>query len=227
MNPSAIESAAPPAPVGAVPGAPNETTLLRAHYQGLLEQYGPDHRAVQWSSGASQEARFSILSEYARAARTVVDVGSGLGDLLSHLRKNGYSGHYRGLELVPEFVALSTERHANDHQARFEVFDAIASPIPGAEVVVASGLFNNRLEDNWGFLVRVLGNMFQAATKAIVFNAMSSYVDYQDPHLYYVDPLALFDYAKRQLSRRVVLRHDYVVKANSMPFEFTLVIYKE
>jgi len=205
----------------------SSTAELRAHYQGLLEKFGPDYRAVQWSSAESQQARFAVLSEYIGSAASVVDVGSGLGDLLSSLRQSGYTGHYRGLDLLPEFVEHAGQRHRLDAKARFELFDALSEEVPKADVVVASGLFNNRMQDNWGFLVSVLQNMFNAANRAVVFNAMSSYVDYEDPHLYYVDPLRVFDHAKRHLSRRVVLRHDYVVKAGSMPFEFALVILKE
>lgn len=208
-------------------GRASATPGLLAHYQGLLKQFGPDHRAVQWSSSESQEARFAILREYIEPSASVVDVGSGLGDLLSSLRQSGYRGQYRGLDLVPEFVEHARQRHCLDTDARFQVFDALTESIPEADLVVASGLFNNRMGDNWGFLVTVLANMFRSAQRAVVFNAMSSYVDYEDPHLYYVDPLRIFDHAKRHFSRRVVLRHDYVVKTGSMPFEFALVIMKE
>jgi hypothetical protein len=82
------------------------------------------------------------------------------------------------------------------------------------------------LSDNWGFLLRTLQEMWLLAKERVVFNAMSTYVDYRDPGLYYVDPLVLFDYVKKNLTPRVSLRHDYLVKPGGMPFEFVMVLHK-
>ena len=68
--------------------------------------------------------------------------------------------------------------------------------------------------------------MFEAACKGVAFNALSTYVDYHDAGLYYCDPLALFDHAKRHLTERVSLRHDYRVKPDCIPFEFSLYLLK-
>ncbi|MFZ1077872.1 MAG: hypothetical protein WAN47_10635, partial [Nitrosotalea sp.] len=46
-----------------------------------------------------------------------------------------------------------------------------------------------------------------------------NYVDYKDKDIFYTSPEIIFKFAK-SLTRRVVLRHDY------MPFEFCLYIYK-
>jgi SAM-dependent methyltransferase len=204
----------------------SEAEQLRAHYQGLYKEFGGDHRAVQWSSRASQAARFGVLAEYVDRDATVLDVGAGLGDFLEYLRAEGHSGAYHGVDLVPEFTAHARKRFVGDARATFETQDILASTAPKADFVVASGLFNNRLQDNWTFLTQILGCMFGAARKAVVFNAISTYVDYQEPHLFYVDPLRLFDYAKRNLTNLVVLRHDYLVKVDSIPFEFVMVLRK-
>jgi len=47
---------------------------------------------------------------------------------------------------------------------------------------------------------------------------MSSYVDYQDPALYYYSPEEIFRFSKT-LTRRVMLRHDY------RPFEFCIQLF--
>ena len=41
------------------------------------------------------------------------------------------------------------------------------------------------------------------------------------PELYYADPLAVFDWCKRHLSRFVALHHDYPL------YDFTILIRKE
>lgn len=200
---------------------------LRAHYRALFKQHGANAHAVQWSSTATQRNRFRVLSEILEPNETVIDVGAGLGDLLSFLREErGFVGRYTGLDLVPEFVTHARERYQSDKSAIFSVANVLEDDLPRADVYLSSGLFNNRMDDNWGYLTRILARMYERAERAVAFNALSTYVDYQDAHLYYCDPLALFDHIKRNLTRRVVLRHDYLVKADSMPFEFTMVLYR-
>ena len=75
-------------------------------------------------------------------------------------------------------------------------------------------------------MISTIDKMFLACEKGISFNAMSTYVDYQDEILYYSNPLDIFDYCKRNLTRKVVLRHDYLVKADSIPYEYTIYLYK-
>ncbi len=54
----------------------------------------------------------------------------------------------------------------------------------------------------------------------MAFNALTTYSDpeKQRSELYYADPLQLFDYCKRNLSRDVALLHDYEL------FDFTIVV---
>lgn len=201
---------------------------LKAHYTSLLRRFGANHQAVQWSSRETQERRFAVLCELIEPSDSVLDLGCGLGDLLGYLRnQRDFRGRYRGLDLVADFVEHARAAYANDEAASFREHDVRQEPLPrGYDVVVASGLFNNRLSDNWEFLTTTARAMFEAATKGVAFNALSTYVDYQDAGLYYCDPLALFDYAKRNLTQRVSLRHDYRVKPDCIPFEFSLYLLK-
>lgn len=203
------------------------TAELRAHYLALFEEHGATAHAVQWSSSETQKNRFRVLSEMIGPRESVVDVGAGLGDLLAFLREErAHVGRYTGLDLVPEFVAHARVRYASDPHALFSVANVFEDELPRADVYMSSGLFNNRTDDSWGYLTRILARMYESAERAVVFNALSTYVDYQDAHLYYCDPLALFDHVKRTLTRRVTLRHDYLVKPDSIPFEFTMVLHR-
>lgn len=201
---------------------------LKEHYTSLLQRFGPDHRAVQWSSRETQERRFEVLCELVESRDSVLDLGCGLGDLLGYLRtRRGFRGRYLGLDLVTGFVEHARSVHAQDPDASFLEHDVRQTALPrGYDVVVASGIFNNRLRDNWDFLIATVRAMFEAAGKGVAFNALSTYVDYQDAGLYYCDPLALFDYVKRHLADRASLRHDYRVKPGCIPFEFSLYLLK-
>jgi cyclopropane fatty-acyl-phospholipid synthase-like methyltransferase len=206
----------------------SQTVDLKAHYRELYRRFGPSHQAVQWSSRETQERRFDILCDLIAPEDAVIDVGSGLGDLLGYLRrKKDFSGRYLGLDVVPEFVEHASQAHAADARASFAELDVTGQPLPGGyDVIVASGIFNNRLQDNWAFLIASIEKMFAVASKAVAFNALSTYVDYQDAGLYYCDPLRLFDHLKRHVASKVTLRHDYLVKAASIPFEFSMYLCK-
>lgn len=200
---------------------------LRSHYEALLDTHGVSPHAVQWSSKESQKQRFEALARYIEPTESVIDLGSGLGDALTYLRRDaGFVGLYRGLDLVPRFVDAARRSHADDPRASFEVFDVTRQPVPSADVIFASGLFNNHTAQSEQFLLTTIASMFESARRAIVFNALSTYVDYRDPDLHYTDPLAVFHYAKTNLTRRVILDHGYLVKEGVLPFEFLLVLYR-
>ena len=201
---------------------------LKAHYSELYRRFGASHQAVQWSSRATQERRFDILCDLLAPEDSLLDLGSGLGDLLGYLRREkGFSGQYLGLDVVPGFVEHARNAYAADGRASFAELDVTREPLPtGYDLVVASGIFNNQSADNWGFLTTGVAKMFGAAGRAVAFNALSSYVDYEDAGLYYCDPLRLFDHLKRHVAPKVTLRHDYLVKPNSIPFEFSMYLFK-
>jgi SAM-dependent methyltransferase len=212
-----------------LPATPSETSLtIKAHYQGLFARHGAGHQAVQYSSRETQEARFSVLAEIIGQQDRVIDLGCGLGDLLAWLRRErGFAGEYLGLDLVPEFVAHARQDFSRDPKASFREFDVAREELPAEhDVVVQSGMFNNQMSDNWGFMTRTLQKMYRATRSRVAFNALSTYVDYQAPGLFYADPLLVFDFCRRQLGARVDLRHAYQIKRDIIPFEFTMYLFK-
>jgi cyclopropane fatty-acyl-phospholipid synthase-like methyltransferase len=197
---------------------------LKQHYAELYERHGASHEAVQWSSRETQQRRFDVLCDVIGQHDWVIDLGAGLGDLLGYLRqKRGFQGKYQGYDFVPGFVAHARETYRADALAAFDELDITRQELPsGYDVIVTSGMFNNAMDDNWGFLTSTLARMYRAAGKRVAFNAMSTYVDFQAEGLYYCDPLRLFDHVKRELTPLVTLRHDYRVKPDRPPFEFAM-----
>lgn len=201
---------------------------LKQHYIDRFRQFGAQHKAVQYSSQKTQYARFEILSEPIKRHDSVLDLGCGLGDMLTFLRqKKDFQGSYLGLDFVPDFIKHAKKTFETDSKAEFQIFDIINDSIPeNYDVVVLSGVFNNLMDDNWRFLTSTLKKMFAYTNRLVSFNSLSTYVDYRDDGLYYVDPLQVVDFCKTNISPLVTLRHDYLIKENSIPFEFTVYIYK-
>jgi SAM-dependent methyltransferase len=201
---------------------------IKQHYKKLFETYGRDHNAVQYSSRESQYARFEVLLEIADNLSSVADIGCGLGDLLPLLRQKHPLAQYTGYDFVSAFIDDAKAQFSEDNFAQFKQLDILQDHIQEkADYVLLSGMLNNAMEDNAVFTEITLQKMWQAANKGIAFNALSSYVDYQEEGLCYHDPLKLFHFCKTTLSRYVTLRHEYDVKEHSIPFEFTIYVFKK
>lgn len=201
---------------------------IRREYQTLFAAHGNSHKTVQWSSRETQYERFRALAEPVGNSQSVADVGCGLGDLLIYLRhERSFEGSYLGLDFVPEFIDHCEQTFSTDSQAAFASHHLRSDEMPkGYDWYLLSGVFNNLIDDNMSFICESLSRMYEACEVGVSINALSTYVDYQDDGLYYTDPLALFDFCKRNLTSRVTLRHDYRVKPDSIPFEFTLYLFK-
>ncbi|HKO90489.1 MAG TPA: class I SAM-dependent methyltransferase, partial [Polyangiaceae bacterium] len=101
-------------------GASEPSRGIKAHYQKLFSEHGAGHQAVQWSSRETQHERFQVLSELVRPTDRIIDLGCGLGELLTWLRRErSFGGDYLGLDLVPEFVNHAREHFAGDARASF------------------------------------------------------------------------------------------------------------
>lgn len=200
---------------------------LLNHYQQLFSEYGDCAQSVQWADQNSQSRRFQVLSEVAHNLGSVVDLGCGLGHFREYLRAKGFTGPYLGLDFVPEFVEYGNNKYASDPLTSFRQMDLLTGEFPkGFDTYVICGVFNNKMPNNFEFMQAVIAKAFAAAHQQVAFNAMSSYVDFEVPELYYTDPCALFDYCKRNLTRRVSLRHEYLVRDDRPPFEYSVYLYK-
>ena len=205
----------------------HEQTELIAHYQSLVKEHGNSPLSLQYRDSESQFARFKILSEIANPLNTVLDVGCGLAHLYHYLKSTGFTGEYLGVDIVPEFATMASEILKDDSKANVQLGSGL-EPLPsGMDYVMLSGVFNNKMPDNKGFMESTLERMFNAAEKGISFNAMSSYVDYKEDDLYYVDPMEVFAFCKTKLGGHPVLRHDYIVSNDGFPFEFAMYVYKQ
>lgn len=203
-----------------------DLSLLRQHYSRLLKEHGDSPQGVQWTDRQTQELRMAILTEIGdlRSAK-VLDFGCGTGHLLAFMQRHlAFTGEYVGYDLSAEMIATAQKKFPG---ARFEQRDILAEGVPeDFDFVLISGVFNNRIGDNWGLMTSILRCLFPHTRKGLAFNALSTYVDFFDPGLFYVSPEKVFRFCKEQLSPCVCLRHDYLIKPGIIPFEFTIYVYR-
>ncbi len=198
---------------------------VSAYYSGRLAEHGPTPRGVDWNSPQSQQVRFrELLRVYDCAAPgTLGDYGCGYGALLEHMREAGLHGDYCGYDIAEAMITAARQRHGHDVRA---VFGCDEQVLAGADYVVASGVFNVRLQTplrTWeAYVLDTIDRLNSLSTRGFAFNCLTSYSDPERmrPDLYYPDPCVLFDRCKRRYSRHVALLHDYGL------WEFTILVRK-
>lgn len=194
---------------------------IEEHYRELFKQFGDSHKSAQWSDQETQFKRFKILSEIDDlTGKKVLDFGCGTGELATFLKNNNIMVDYTGVDLVIEMLACGKEKHP---QHRFELFETIKNE--KFDYIFISGVFNNLIEDNRAFYQTILKELAPLAKQGIALNMLSHYVDYRDEGLFYEKPEEVFAFGKNEITPYVVVRNEYQLKENIIPFEFTVYLY--
>lgn len=190
-------------------------------YRERLKVFGEDIRTLASGTQDRQRIRFEVLQQVGmRSGDSVLDLGCGFGDFYAFLLDRGIHVDYVGYDICPDLLDVARRRFPGIH---FEAKDVQESRIPcHFDYVVASQVFNNRLqeEDNLEVVKDIMRRSFEATTRAVAIDMLSTYVDYREDQLYYFSPEEIFTFC-RSLSKRVCLRHDYPL------FEFTVYIFKD
>jgi SAM-dependent methyltransferase len=209
---------------GPPPGA-DSYGALNEYYNELLDSHGFSAKAVSWRDEAFQQFRFASIAQafdQERGPFTVYEVGCGLGHLRDFLREHFPNASYSGADINPKMVERALQR---DSSLAVEHRDIVNDPPPQADYVVASGIFNLRMQhtdEAWETIVRsVLKAMYATAKRGIAANFLSSHVDWKREIAYHQDPARTLQFALTELSRFAEVRHAYY------PWEFTLAVYRE
>jgi SAM-dependent methyltransferase len=195
---------------------------ILGHFKTLFGKHGVTASSLDWRP-SSQVVRFeAVLANFGNhPPESLIDVGCGFGDLLSFLRKAGWTGGYLGIDLMPEFVEIARERHKLDPDASFMVGNAITQELPVKDFdwCVSIGLCNYQREVGAkAFIEALIGRCVSLARRRVLIDFLSTTSDRRRDDLFFSDPADVITSALRH-SSRVVLDHSY------MPFEFMLRIH--
>jgi SAM-dependent methyltransferase len=199
----------------AVLDASDRTRVIQG-YQRRIAKFGATFESLNSGSIEKQRIRHQIhASVLSGTSPAVLDIGCGLAEFYGYLKAVGRDCSYNGCDIVPEYIAACRQQYP---EASFEVRDIFRDSLAETyDTIVMSQVLNNRYQssDNMEVMKAALSMAFQHARSAVSVDMMSSYVDFQNPELFYYSPEEIFRFAK-SLTRRVVLRHDY------RPFEFCI-----
>jgi len=201
----------------------NVLQKIDAYYTASLSAHGPTPRGVDWNSAESQSLRFDRLATAIPQTGpvTVLDYGCGYGAFCEFLANYNPSARYVGYDVSDAMIAAAQKIHGD----RVE-FTSDSSTLQPAGVVVASGIFNVRMDVTpaaWeAYIFETLERIALLAKEAFAFNMLTIYSDaeYMRGDLYYGDPHVFFDWCQKRYGRWVATLHDYGL------YEFTTIARK-
>jgi SAM-dependent methyltransferase len=198
------------------------------YWNDRAERFGYDLRTLAYGSRQTQARKFEVLVSAVPAATRVrvLDVGCGFADLHSYMTARGFDVDYAGVDISERIVELA---RAARPELRIVHGDLLADDIfPGEsfDYVVSSGINCAAHGRNEGLERDMLARMFARCTRSVAMGLQSSvylerHPEKADSTSWYSDPAALAEFALRQVTPWVTLRHDY------MPHDFTLFLFRE
>ena len=202
-------------------GYERELDRVREVYEADFAKHGVALASLGVPKGGQETRYRSVLDIGVRDGDSLLDVGCGFGDLYAYARDRGLKLAYTGIDICAPFIDAARERHPD---ASFRLGNLLEAPLAERwDWAACIGTLNLKLEgsDSTEYVEEMLRAMFARASRGIAVHFLSTYVDFQNPESYHCDPCRVFDFAKRELSPRVALRHD------AMAYEFTLYVYAE
>ena len=192
-------------------------------YEKRLQEFGYSPATLGWGANGRQEVRFSVLADFVLRlpGASLLDVGCGFCDLYDFLVRHRWQGRYTGIDIVPGLLDVARQRHPGLDIREVDITSDVAS-LDTYDFVISSGIFNAVLPsgNNLAHIEVALRMMYRCSRTCVCVDFLSSYVDFQKSGAYHTDPGWAFA-AARKLTRRALLRHDY------MPYEFALFLFRD
>jgi ubiquinone/menaquinone biosynthesis C-methylase UbiE len=177
--------------------------------------------SLGWSSRYTQTQRFLVLSLVDDLEdKSILDVGSGMGDFYTFLLENQVECEYTGIDISEKMLAHAKKVHPNVPFMFGNVLDLPAKP--SYDIVLCSGAFNHRTEEPYPYVFAVITHLFSLCKKATAFNLLSSSTppNQQDTETFtYFSPVKILEFCLT-LTPYVELRQSY------LPNDFTVFLYK-
>lgn len=189
---------------------------IASFYTSKLAEFGVSHKTVGWGSIEDQFLRFRMLLRgLSPKGKVVLDVGCGLGDLVTYLHEETSGDfEYIGIDITESLILKAREIHDRPN-CKFFVGDLEACKAKNIDISLLSGALTYKTPNVKRYARETMQRMFQGSKEAACLNFMSKYSDFElDKNQHYCPGEVLsWSYA---LSRFVNLYGDYPL------YEFTV-----
>jgi hypothetical protein len=149
-------------------------------------------------------------------------VGCGICDFHAFLLLKQVEHVYSGTDIVQEMIDYSLKKYP---QIQIRNRNLLSAPNDEKyDIVVLSGVLNllaNIPYNEWcEYAFTLIKKMYEMSNIGISFNFLTTYKTIADPVLCYFNPLEIFDFCEKKLSRFVMIDHAYPL------YEATITVFK-
>ena len=204
---------------------------LESHYNDLFKKYGDNVKSSQQINNKTRNIRFFHLIKGIHFDKNdkVLDFGCGTGFLYNYIKKYcKFKGYYTGYDIASEIIKFNKKKFKKNKRVNFKKINILKDGLKEKfDYIIINGTFNNKTKKNWLWMQKILLKLYPNTKKILIFNNLSSYVDYKNKSLFYINPEKVFKFCKINLSKQVILDHGYKIKKNILPYEFTIKVFKK
>ncbi len=178
---------------------------IAAYYDDLARRFGTGPQAVDAATAAGLEARYRVLAEVTDlSGKRVLDVGCGYGGFGAYLRDHGIGAAYVGIDISRGLLDSGRRAHPD-----LDLRPGSLRETRGEyDVVVAQGVFYLLGDGAEAKTAEMIRQMWELAREAVAFTTMSAWGGDAPAGEFFASPEQLLATC-RQLTTRLVLRHDY------------------
>lgn len=198
------------------------------HSEGFLDDFGPATTRGVGNRRGDADTGYRVSLQVIRDPGepvSLLDFGCGLSMLNDVLVREGPAGvTYAGLDLSDRFLAESRRRYPDVAYYKLDVLTDEIDALPMFDYVVINGILHYKGDHSdaemWPYLRALVTRLFSRARMGLAFSVMSTHVDWERDDLFHVPVDALLDFLTHEVSRHVVIRHDYGL------YEYTAYVYR-
>lgn len=206
----------------------NKYHTIFQHYDKCFEAYGDSAKGVDWPNQEDAQKRYDTMLGVVKNLTenpSILDIGCGAGHFYEYLKALSLEQkvHYEGLDISSSFV-----RHCQSKfpSLTWHCVDLLTESFDQKfDYVVMNGVFTEKLdlsfEEMLAFWKRLLLKAFEICNQGLVFNVMSTQVDWQRDDLFHLPLDTMADFLHKNVSKHFVVRRDYGL------YEYSVYIYKQ
>ena len=131
---------------------------------------------VAWEAEESQEKNFNLVSKYIKNGDSVLDFGCGIGDLLSHLKKNNIMiTDYMGVDINEKFINLAKKSYPENN---FQLIQKVKDIKGKWDDVCAIGVFTWYIKKKE--FIKTINRLYELSNKQVLLTCLYGDNYYQD-----------------------------------------------
>ncbi len=146
----------------------NEQHRLIQDYNQRFGRYGYHPKTLGWGKERHRLRYHILLNHWKLSGQSLLDFGCGFGDMFGYCKSKNLDVKYSGIDINPTLIG---EGKLHYPEANLTVADPLSSDIGTTfDIILASGLFNTKFEDNMCFARECFDFFAKTSTQGFAAN---------------------------------------------------------